>query len=165
MATLAICKKKRRWWGFVCLLSAFLRLGKEARAAPGREQLERLLGGQSSQDSHAVMNCACPCASCKIYICATEWQCLGAAALSVWLHWCFDIPGTFKIPLNATHRYQRALRKDIEGQSRVGRAEEPAWSSHPAWVLGAEHPIGIRLPSRQMGLSRVPQAHLFSSML
>lgn len=93
-------------------------------AAPVREQLERLLEGQSSRDSHAVMNCACPCAGCKIYICATESQCLGTAALSVWLHWCFDIPGTFKIPLNATHRHQRTQRKDIEGKSKGACLEQ-----------------------------------------
>lgn len=81
------------------------------------------------------MNCAHPCASCKIYVCATEGQHLGTAPLPVWLPWCFGIPGTFKIPLNATHRHERAQRKDIEGQSRVGRTEEPAWSNHPARVL------------------------------
>ena len=81
------------------------------------------------------MNCSCPCASRKIYVCATEWQCLGPAALSAWLHRCFNIAGTFKIPLNATHRHQRAWRKATEGQSRVGRAEEPVWSSRPAQVL------------------------------
>lgn len=64
-----------------------------------------------------------------------EWQRPGPAALSAWLHWCVDIAGTFKIPWNTTRRHQRAWRKATQGQSRMGRAEEPAWSSRPAQVL------------------------------
>lgn len=109
------------------------------------------------------MNCSCPCASQKIYVCAVEWQRLGLAALSAWLHWCFNIAGTFKIPLNTTHRHQRAWRKANEGQSRVGRAEEPAWSSCPAQVPSRARRDQV---TQQTDSPPMPlQAHPFSSTL
>lgn len=109
------------------------------------------------------MNCSCPCASQKIYVCAMEWQRLGLAALSAWLHWCFNIAGTFKIPLNTTHRHQRAWRKANEGQSRVGRAEEPAWSSCPAQVPSRAR--RDRVTQQTDSPPMPPRAHPFSSTL
>lgn len=161
MAALAIHEKKRRWWGSLYLPSAFLRLGKEARGCLSEGTTGEATQGAEQPRQPCSDELLLPCASCKIYICATEWQRLGAAALSAWLHQRFDIPGTFKMPLNASHWHQRAQRHrgtEQGGRSRGAFLEQPS-------CPGAEQPEGIRLPNRQMGASMLPQAHLFFSML
>lgn len=99
----------------------------------------------------------------KIYICATEWQRLCPAVLSAWLCWCFSTAGTFAIPLNTTHRHQKACGKPPgdravwEEQRGLAAATilprccaEPKGISHPVdrWSPNARTSSSIPFPPR-----------------